>query len=131
MTPLPNDVSDVELLTLADRWVSLLEREDYEAAFALTDHIEEMGWTADLIREVIKSYGEALDTQRVTLLGEPTDVVQRKQVDRWPAIPGTGCFGEIWYDLNIDGFVSDLTATFLLYEGPTGVVVRLNDIHVM
>ena len=24
----------------------------------------------------------------------------------------SGCFGGIWYDLNIDGVVSDLTATF-------------------
>ena len=39
--------------------------------------------------------------------------------------------GVIWYDLNIDGFVTDLTATFDLFETPEGISVQLNDIHVM
>jgi hypothetical protein len=39
--------------------------------------------------------------------------------------------GEIWYDLNIDGVVSDLTATFRVVRVPGGLVMRLNDLHVM
>lgn len=42
-----------------------------------------------------------------------------------------GEVGEIWYDLNIDGVASDLTATFRVVHVPEGLIVRLNDIHVM
>jgi hypothetical protein len=131
MRPLPRDVSDATLLAFIDQWAELLEREDYDAAFALTDHITEMGWSPALVREVIKSYGEAQGTQRVTVLGQRTDIVQRKLVDRWKPGRGGGVVGEIWYDLNIDGFASDLTATFRLFDTSEGISVQLNDIHVM
>jgi hypothetical protein len=124
------DATDDELLAFIDGWAALLEREDYTAAFGYTDHIPEMGWTADLIRRVIAAYGDARPGQRVTVAGTPTDITQTKAVDRWPANRWGFC-GEIWYDLNIDGVVSDLTATFRLRETPTGLVVCLNDIHVM
>ena len=65
------------------------------------------------------------------MVGEPTDITQRKEVDRWQPPRGSGVVGEIWYDLNIDGFVTDLTATFDLFDTPAGITVRLNDIHVM
>lgn len=130
MTPLPATVTDAELIAVIDRWAALLEREDYEAAFAATDHLPEMKWTPALIREVIKSYGDADPSQRVTVEGVPTDITQRKRVDRWPT-NSHGYFGEIWYDLNIDGNASDLTATFELKWADGGVTVHLNDIHVM
>jgi hypothetical protein len=130
MEPLPATVTDSELIAFADRWTALLEREDYEAAFAFTDHIPEMKWTPSFIRDVIKSYGDADPNQRVTVQGVPTDITQRKKVDRWPT-NSHGCFGEIWYDLNIDGLASDLTATFALKWVEGGITVHLNDIHVM
>ena len=86
--------------------------------------------TPELIRDVIKGYGEALPTQRVTLVGKPTDISQRKKVTRWPQNKVKG-IGQIWYDLNIDGFASDLTATFWIVSTPAGLILRLNDIHVM
>jgi hypothetical protein len=130
MSPLPATVTDPELIAFVDRWATLLEQEDYEAAFAFTDHIPEMGWTPSLVREVIKSYGDCNPNQRVTVRGVPTDIRQRKKVDRWPT-NAHGCFAEIWYDLNIDGKASDLTATFDLKWAEDGVTVHLNDIHVM
>jgi len=39
--------------------------------------------------------------------------------------------GDIWYDLNIDGYASDLTATFFIQKRTDGLVLVLNDIHVM
>lgn len=39
--------------------------------------------------------------------------------------------GEIWYDLNLDGFASDLTATFSIVERSDRLEIELNDIHVM
>ena len=89
-----------------------------------------MGWTPELIRNVIKSYGKASPTQRVTLAGKPTDISQRSEVTRWPQNRLKG-IGEVWYDLNIDGFASDLTATFWITSTPAGLIIRLNDIHVM
>ena len=82
------------------------------------------------MRDVIKGYGRALPNQKVTLTGRPSDVTQRKQVTWWKAERAMGS-GEIWYDLNIDGVASDLTATFWLVRDATGIKVVLNDIHVM
>jgi len=107
-----------------------MELEDYSAAFAYTSHIPEMKWTADLVREVIKSYDEADPKQRVTLAGQPSDVHQRKDVTRWP-INQYGEIGQIWYDLNINGLASDLTATFRVVRSAEGLIIKLNDIHVM
>ena len=130
MTPLPATVTDADLIAFVDRWTALLEREEYQAAIDFTDHIPEMKWSPSLVREVIKTYGEANPNQRVTVEGVPTDITQRKHVDRWPT-NSHGCFGEVWYDLNINGQASDLTATFELKRADGGVTVHLNDIHVM
>ena len=131
MLPIPETATDAELLAFVDQWEALLEREDYAAAYAFTAHDPYQAWTPELIREVIKSYGEAFQSQRATVAGVPSDVHQRKEVDRWEPPNGAGEVGEIWYDLNIDGVASDLTATFRLVRMPGGLLVRLNDIHVM
>ena len=130
MELLPLDSADVDLIAFADRWAVLMESEDYAAAFAFTEHDGAMKWTPDLIRDVVKAYGDADPNQRVTLDGKSTDISQRKNVDRWDA-NAHGAVGEIWYDLNIDGVVSDLTATFTLIQRADGLTIQLNDIHVM
>ena len=130
MTPLPSTATDHDLIAFVDRWAALLEKEAYAEAYQLTDHDPSMRWTPDLIRQVIKSYGKASPTQRVTLAGKPTDISQRKEVTRWPENRLKG-IGDVWYDLNIDGFASDLTATFWILSTPPGLILRLNDIHVM
>lgn len=118
MPPLPSTATDPELITFVDRWASLLEKEEYLEAYQLTDHDPDMHWTPELIRKVIKSYGKALPTQRVTLAGEPTDIAQRKEVTRWPQNRRKG-IGQVWYDLNINGFASD----------PTDGAVSLNSVQ--
>ena len=130
MKPLDKKVTDAELIGFIDRWVEHLEQEDYLSAYNHTDHNLDMGWTPELICEVIKSYSEGGPEQRVTLTGKPIAVQQVKEVTRWQ-LNEIGFFGEIWYDLNIDGYVSDLTATFNLRYEEDGVYVELNDIHVM
>ena len=118
------------MLAFVDRWVMLLEGEAYEAAFAHTEHLPERGWTPALIRSVVKGYGAARANQVATLHGEATDITQRKQVSRHE--PNDRAFiGTIWYDLHIDGLVSDLTATFDLQAASDGIRVYLDDIHVM
>src|SRR5688500_82863 len=130
MKQLPANSSDRDLIAFIDQWVLLLEKESYLEAFQFTDHDPDMGWTPDLIRSVIKAYGNASPAQRVTLEGKPTDITQRKEVSRWPQNRLKGV-GEVWYDLNIDGFASDLTASFWIVSIENGIVLRLNDIHVM
>ncbi len=130
MTPLPLTISDAELITFIDVWAALLEEGDYQAAYQYTAHDPEMHWTPELMQEVIESYGDAELGQRVTVVGTPTDVQQRKEVDRWP-INRSGSAGEIWYDLNINGQVSDLTAIFSLEQTANGIMIYLNTIHVM
>lgn len=124
----PESAGDQELLGVVDRWVALLEREDYQAAYDFTAQRPEQGWTPQLIRDVIKDYGTADPAQRVTLAGRPSDVSQSKEVD-W--FDGGEIAAQIWYDLNIDGLVSDLTATFDVVRTADGLMVRLDDIHVM
>lgn len=126
----PIDVADDELLLFVDGWAMLLEREDYEAAFAWTGHVAQSTWTADFIRQVIKGYGDANPGQKVTLDGIPSDVSQRKIIDRW-ADTKRPTIGQIWYDLNIDGLASDLTATFDLYRTNDRISILLDDVHVM
>ena len=130
MSHFPVEVTDAELIAFIDRWAALLEREEYQAAFAHTGHPRGTSWTPALVAEVIGSYGDAAPGQKVTLRGVSTDVTQRKSVDRWPA-NDRGSVGGIWYDLNIDGEASDLTATFDLVLDGGGIEVRLDDIHVM
>lgn len=128
MKLLPTTATDAEMIRYIDDWVSKLEAEDYNAAIAMVEY--ESDWTGDLLRRVIKSYGDALPSQRATLAAKRTDVSQRKKVDRWDAAPD-GALGDVWYDLGIDGFTSDLTATFRILPRPGGIVFRLNDVHVM
>jgi hypothetical protein len=130
MAPLPETTTDADFIAFVDQWVVLMERQDYAAAYALTGHDSYQGWTPVLMRQVVKSCADAREDQRVTLAGVPTDITQRKEVTRWPENK-YGVVGEVWYDLNIDGVVSDLTATFDIVRTAGGLVVRLGEIHVM
>jgi hypothetical protein len=127
---LPHDASDAAILALVDRWAALLEAGDYRAAFDATEHDAAMGWTPDLIRAVITQYGDAEPGQKVTVVGRPTDITQRKVVRRF-APNKRGFVGHVWYDLNINGLASDLTATFVLRADIRGLILVLDDIHVM
>jgi hypothetical protein len=129
---LPEDASDAAILEAVDRWAALLEAEQYDAAFDATDHDSTMGWTADLMRQVITHYGDAEPGQKVTVQGKPTDITQRKSVLRFPRPKNkSGFVGHVSYDLNINGLASDLTATFGLRAEAGGLALVLDDIHVM
>src|SRR5215212_8396849 len=111
MKALSASATDDELIRYIDGWASLLEQEDYAGAHAYTEHDPTREWSPELMRHVIKDYGHRRLSQRVTVVGAPSDVTQRKEVSRFANDP-QGLVGEIWYDLNIDGVVSHLTATF-------------------
>ena len=129
-TLLSEDASNAKILAAVDQWAALLETEEYEAAFNATEHDTQMGWTPALVREIIMLYGDAELGQKVTVKGKPTDISQRKDVRRFSR-NSHGFVGHVWYDLNINGFASDLTATFGLRAVSGGLALVLEDIHVM
>jgi hypothetical protein len=136
--------SKEEILDFIDQWVILLAQEKYDEAIAFLD--VEPGWTADLIKGIIAENGDSND--RVTLHNNGTSVdgdgkvlptTQRKEVEWYSKersiAEKIGWFdenrGDVWYDLNINGLVSDLTATFDLEKRDGRVHIILHDIHVM
>ena len=119
--------SDKELLAVADRWVALMESEDYVTAMEFVG--PGSTWTAELLEAIVKAYGEEDPRQKVTLTAEPTDITQTRDVTRSER-DSNGVIGYVWYDLGIDGYVTDLTATFDLIERDGTVIVQLDDIHV-
>lgn len=130
MKLLPRDATDKQLIEEVHQWVRLLEVEKYDAAYSYTGHIENSGWSPEFIKQFIEGYGEAEPSQKVTFNGKSTDIHQRIEVSRWKE---NECeeIGEVWYDLNINGFASDITATFRICVVPGGLVLKLNDVHVM
>jgi len=129
MTPLPLRATDVELIAYLDQWAAHLERGDYDAAFAHTDHLPEYGWTAALIHESICWFGPHDPNRRVTVAGGPTTQTERRVVSRWPE-PTNNFIGDVWYGLNIQGEATDLTAVFLLGSAADGLRLYLQDINV-
>jgi hypothetical protein len=140
MVILPETATDAEIIAAVENWLRLLEREDYPAAAAEIDSPLGGVWTPELLRECVNFHGYGdRSNYRVTLTGVSRDRViegrilvdtQRKDVERW-AEPNDGDeLHEVWYDLCLDGLMSDLTATFRLVRVPQGLALRLYDICV-
>jgi hypothetical protein len=140
MVILPETAKDAEIIAAVEDWLRLLEREDYAAAAPEIDCPPGGVWTPELLRKYVnfQGYGDR-SNYRVTLTGVSRDRVidgrilvdtQRKDVERW-AEPNDGDeLHEVWYDLCLDGVMSDLTATFRLVRVPQGLALRLYDICV-
>ena len=62
MITLPANSTDEEIVGYIYTWVTKLEAEDYGGAVAMAEH--DPSWTPELLRRIIKSYGNALPTQR-------------------------------------------------------------------
>jgi hypothetical protein len=135
---LPETATDAEIIASIDAWAALMEAEDYETACSCCDSPPGGSWTPELLRHLIKRGVEDTHAnRRVTLEGVPyvftiegrTEVRhQRTEVERWEAANDGGEVAEIWYDLNVDGILSFLTATFRLVQVPEGLALRLYDI---
>jgi hypothetical protein len=141
MSHLSYDATNDAIIAFIDEWVTLLEAEDYDRAYAFTAHTAGNKLTPSSFRDHVKqqatlhsqcfdeSYG-TLDPQcRVTLHGMPTHMTQVKDVDRWPKNT-RGQVGEVWYNLNFDGFVTEYTALFEILDDGSGLTIALIDIGV-
>jgi hypothetical protein len=123
----PMTATDEEIITLVESWLKLLEDERYEEA---SDAINDTRgpWNGQLLRTIVKGYGDARPAQRITMTGD-SGARQRRDVDRFD---GDDTFaGYVWYDLNIDHRLSDLTATFDLERRGDRLAILLADIHMM
>lgn len=141
MFHLPYDASDDAILAFVDEWAAMLAAEDYDRAFAFTAHVRGSNFTPVTFRAHVElmahlhasswevQYGVLDPKYRVTLQGAPTHKTQTKWVERWPK-NARGEVGEIWYDLNFDGFATDYTATFEIQYDGEGLTIALIDIGV-
>jgi len=136
----PESATDAEIISAVEDWLRLLEQEDYGAAAAAIDSPPGGVWTAELLQSCVNHHGFGRRTHyRVTLTGvsREEDIGGRKfvptqlrEVDRSPEPNDGGELHEVWYDLYLDGELSDLTATFRLVRVPQGLALRLYDICV-
>lgn len=141
MAHLPHTASDEAVVAFVDEWVRLLEEEDYARAFSHTAHAAGTAMTPARLRDHLQqqialhascfdpAYGELDPRRRVTRRGTPTHVAQVKEVDRWPK-NAQGVVGEVWYNLNFDGFATEYTALFQILEDDDGLTLALSDIGV-
>jgi hypothetical protein len=133
---LPESATDAEIIAAIEDWLRLLEREDYEAAVGAIGSRPPGEWTAKLLRDCVNYHGYSdRNDHRVTLTGVSRDRdfqgrvledVQEKDVHR---NDGGEPF-HVWYQLCIDGFISDQIATFDLERVPQGLRLHLEDICV-
>ena len=140
MVIVPESATDAEIIAAVEGWLRLLECEDYDAAAAEIDSPPGGVWTAELLRHCVNYHGYSdRNEHRVTLTGASRDRViggrvlvdiQRKEVDRVAEPNDGGELHDVWYDLCIDGMMSDQTATFRLVRVPQGLALRLYDICV-
>ena len=138
MVILLESATDSDVIAAVEDWLRLLERGDYHTAAVEIDSPPGGVWTPELLRRCV-NYHSDLDDHRVTLTGVSRDRViggslcvdtQRKDLERTPEPNDGEELHEVWYDLYIDGFNSDLTATFRLVRVPQGLALRLYDICV-
>jgi hypothetical protein len=133
------DASDEDILAVVRGWSDTLAAEDYEGALAM---VHAPGWTADLLQRTIAGYGHPEPAERihkVTPLASAryypgTEPVHnpwpRHEVDR-NTLPDGEPFISVWFDMPLDGYWSDVTATFDLDRDGETLVLVLDMIHVM
>ncbi|MFC1745781.1 hypothetical protein ACFL35_17445 [Candidatus Riflebacteria bacterium] len=131
---LPINTSDKEILNYIDTWAETLAKEDYIAAFNMTEHDSYYGWTPELMGKVISGYGLPGKTKngivyKVTSPLTATGERYHYEVERLNS-PGK-LLGNIYYDLPLNGEWSDLTATFRLEKAGDYLKVILEEIHVL
>lgn len=129
MKKIPSTRDKAKIVGLGHEWVALMASERYVDAYQFTSH-DQNGWTAETMGEVVKAYGEQDPDQKITVEAASTDVRQRIEVDFYDEANGNRV-GSLWYDLGINGFTSDLTATFTILDDGLSLWLQLDDIHVM
>jgi hypothetical protein len=124
---------DAAVLALVERWVDLLALHGYDEALGLL--LPNAGWTAALLQKVIANYGfvEARSDGRVSVvtpIASATGAGPRAEVT-WFQHAWGEVVGDVRFDLPLDGAWSDVTALFDIVAVSEGVVLALDDVHVL
>lgn len=129
---------DRDILAIVERWIGLLAAGQSADAMALLKTTgAERDWSPELVMDLIASYEPAIGDWDGTSLITPVetarteDVKPNPHVDRWPQPNPRGAWGDVHYDLPINGVWSDLTAMFRVREVPGGLALELYDVHVL
>jgi hypothetical protein len=136
---LPFDASDEDILSVVMRWCDKLVAQDYAGAISI---LLQSAWTPELLKTAIETIDGWDDsgpphhvTPPETATFRPDDEPQnnaypRLEVDR-STLPDGSSYISVWFDLPLDGFWSDLTATFDVDATDGGLGLTLDQVHVM
>ena len=128
-----NPASQDELLGVADEWVLLASRGDFEDAQQLLIVPPEPYWTPEFIQKVVNGYGDPERSlgYKITSpdMATDPDCTMRRECEMY-SNEELGEVGEIVYSLPLNGQWSDLTASFSVIGVPGGMALALDDIHV-
>ena len=147
MLKLPVDAPDNDILTAVSDWVNYLAQERYADALSMLYPVpgNSYPWTPDLLETVITNYGfvEPRDDGRTFIVTPPEEAqasdgympvhnIRRYGKDAIRELEGGVVrVAHVLYDLPLNGEWSDVTAIFELYHIGDGLVLALNDVHVM
>jgi hypothetical protein len=132
------DRTDQAVRSALERWVGLLVGQRFEEALAMLG--PSGTWTPQLLAKVVRHYGsvEPEEDRRTFSVTAPAVTTEggdaRFEVtwlDKAASVGSCARLGRAFYDLPLDGVWSDVTATFDILETADGLVLALDDVHVM
>jgi len=126
------------VLEFVEKWIELLSNGQYREAYDQLSQPPHDTWSPELLEDVTSSYelspsaGDLSETSRVTSVtgARVVDYRPDKDVDWYEGNPDSNA-GMVHYSIPINGIWSDLTATFRIQRINDGVVLQLEDMHVM
>jgi hypothetical protein len=138
MIRLAREATDEQILDAIRAWVELLAQEKYEEAFGMLHYHPAEHWSPELIRTVITNYGfieprEDGATFKVTSLKDNPKGKDFSGVQWYGDNPNrqSEYLGMAAFTLPLNGEWSDVTAMFDIVEADGGLVLELEDIHVL
>ncbi len=138
MIRLPRNATDEQILDVIRAWVELLAQERYEDAFQMLRYHPAEHWSPALIRAVVTNYGfieprKDGATFKVTSLKDNPEGEAFHGVEWYGDDPNKPAeyLGVAAFTLPLNGEWSDVTAMFDIVEEGGGLVLELDDIHVL
>jgi hypothetical protein len=138
MIRLPRNATDEQILDLVRAWSELLAQERYEEAFQMLRYHPLKHWSPKLIRTVVTNYGSIEPREqgakfRATPLNENSEGRVFHGVEWYgddPNMP-TEYLGMAGFSLPLNGEWGDVTVMFDIVEEDGGLVLQLDEIHVL
>lgn len=132
---LPLEASDQQILNAVRTWCAALAAEDYEGALSMVRSTE---WTVEKLQKTIEGYDGYDKSGEYPHRLSPLDTAEYRPGDEpvnnpWPRheVDRDEGFISVWFDLPLDGYWSNLTATFYVEREGQDTVLELEMVHVM